>query len=127
MFTSLRTLIKQIIRTHLDITYVRGGEQGTTSEPRWNYFLLVSEAREVGETRGEAQDTSYTHNMQNPPAWRTNHTRVHHLYHLYWERHLSTFLQTGVSVSRVICKETNARLLSSSVWTSVNHCSSALT
>lgn len=130
MCTSLGSLIKQMNRTHPDSVNVGGWEQGATSVPRRNHFLLVTELGEVGEACSEAQDTSYTHHVQNPPAWKRDNTWVHRL---YWERHLSTFLLTGVTVSRVNRKETNATaawdmwwhhyrvwgLHSSSFWTSV--------
>lgn len=54
---------------HLDGAVVGGREQGATSEPRGDYFLLAAEAGESCEAAGDAQDASDTHHVQNRHIW----------------------------------------------------------
>lgn len=63
-------------RTHPDKITVIGGEQCATSEPGENDFRSVTERRELGEARGEAQDTDYSHHIQTRPALKRGNTQV---------------------------------------------------
>lgn len=60
---------RRINGAHPDAAAVGGRQQGTTSEPWGDYFLLAAEVGELWETAGDPQDASNTHHVQNRPIW----------------------------------------------------------